>query len=151
MLNLRSPGADHIFHASGLMGRVMERGQTMSVSPSSVRTELLNECLPLFEKMRDLARAHFAKDLPFLLSAIDEYEAAIRSLAGLGGGQIIEDRRDGEGHCPACGTPITKFCTDPKSKSPNKVWIILCGKCGEPFMAAYHKLDSSEGFGTWGI
>ncbi len=85
MLNLRSPGADHIFHASGLMGRVMERGQTMSVSPSSVRTELLNECLPLFEKMRVLARAHFAKDLPFLLPAIDEYEAAIRSLAGLGG------------------------------------------------------------------
>lgn len=133
------------------MGRVMMRGQTMSVSPSIVRTQLLNECLPLFEEMRELARGHFSSILTFLLAVIDEYEAAIRDLAGLRGGQISEDRRDGEGNCPACGTAIIKFCANPNGKGPGDRWIILCRKCNEPFMAAYEKLASTDGFCTWAI
>lgn len=151
MLDLGNPMANHIIHASGLMDRVMKRGQTMSVSPTVVRTQLLNECLPLFEEMRALARAHFASDLPFILAAIEEYEAAIRELAGLRDGRITEDRRDGEGVCPACGKSIMKFQPLAGTKGYENDWIILCQECDKPFMAAYEKLESSEGFGTWGI
>jgi hypothetical protein len=151
MLDLSHPMTDHVFRASGLMDGVMARGQRMSVSPSAVRAELLAECLPLFAEMRELARARFGKRVAFILATVDEYEAAIRVLAGLGGGQITEDRRDGEGGCPACGTPITKFRPLPDSKGFENYWIILCGACDKPFMEAYSKLDSFEGFGTMAI
>lgn len=142
MLNLDHPMTQHVFRASGLMDGVMVRGQRMSVSPSTVRAELLAECLPLFVEMRELARTHFIKDSAYIVAALNEYEAAIRALAGLGGGRITEDRRDGSGSCPVCGTAITHY---PEYK------IVLCGECDKPFMAAHDKLDSSEGFGTWAI
>ncbi|WP_020467924.1 hypothetical protein [Zavarzinella formosa] len=140
MLRLDHPMTPHIFRASGLMDGVMVRGQNMSVSPSAVRAELLAECLPLFTEMREVAWMWFADEVPFILAAVDEYEAAIRALAGLHGGQITEDRRDGKGACPVCGTPITYY---------RKWKIVLCGECDKPFMAAHSKLDSSEGFSTW--
>ncbi|APR75886.1 Hypothetical protein A7982_01233 [Minicystis rosea] len=96
------------------------------MSPSAVRAELLAECLPLFAEMRELARAHFGEQAAFILSAVDEYETASRALAGLGDGRITEDRRDGEGACPACDTPITKFHSD--------YWLPLCGECDKAFM-----------------
>jgi hypothetical protein len=142
MLNLDHPMTEHVFRASGLMDAVMVRGQRMSVSPSVVRAELLAECLPLFAEMRALARTQFGRRAPYITAAVDEYEAAIRTLAGLGSGQITEDRRDGFGNCPVCGTAITH---DPAHR------LVLCGECDKPFMAAYDKLDSSEGFGTWAI
>lgn len=142
MLNLDHPMTEHVFRASGLMDAVMVRGQRMSVSPSKVRAELLAECLPLFAEMRALARSHFGNRASYITAAVVEYEAAIRTLAGLGGGQITEDRRDGSGTCPVCGTAVTH---DPAHR------IVLCGECDTPFMAAYDKLDSSAGFGTWTI
>jgi len=151
MLNLSHPMSKHIFRASGLMDGVMVRGQRMSVSPSEIRTELLTECLPLFTEMRELALAHFDKRADYLVAAVNEYEAAIRALAGLEGGRITEDRRDGEGNCPYCGTLITKFQPIPECKGFEDHWIILCGECDKPFMEACDKLDSSAGFGTWSI
>ena len=141
MLNLSHPITEHIFRASGLMDGVMRRAQLMSVSPSTVRAGLLAECLPLFTEMRELARIHFG-GAASIAAAVDEYEAAIRTLAGLGGGRIDEDRRDGTGSCPVCGTTITHY---PEYR------IVLCAECDKPFMAAYEKLDSSEGFCTWAI
>lgn len=107
MLDLSHPMTKHVFRTSGLLHGVMVRGQRMSVSPSAVRAELLAECLPLFAEMRELARTWFGKRTAYILEAVDEYETAIRALAGLGEGRIAEDRRDGEGECPVCGTPIT--------------------------------------------
>ena len=83
------------------------------------RHELLVECLPLFAELRELARARFDKRAAFILAAVDEYEAAIRALAGLGGGRIAEDRRAGAGGCPACGTAITKFREVIDAKNPD--------------------------------
>lgn len=151
MLDLDDPMTPHVFRASNLMDGVMGRGQKMSVSPSAVRAELLAECLPLFAEMRELAGVRFGEWAPFILAAVDEYEAAIRALAGLGGGQITEDRRDGQGRCPACGTPITRFQPLPGCKGFEDHWIILCGECDKPFMEAHAKLGSSEGFGTFAI
>jgi hypothetical protein len=150
MLDLDHPMTKHVFRAAGLMDGVMRRGQEMSVSPSAVRAELLAECLPLFAEMRELARARFAENAPFILAAVDEYEAAIRALAGLGGGRITEDRRDGEGECPACGAPISKYRPLPNCKGFEDYWKILCRECDKPFMAAHGKLDFG-GFGTWAI
>jgi hypothetical protein len=142
MLGLDHPMTQHVFLASGLMDGVMIRGQRMSVSPSVVRAELLAECLPLFAEMRELAHAMFGKRAAFIATAVDEFEVAIRTLAGQGGGRITDDRHDGTGSCPLCDTVITHY---PEHR------IILCGGCVKPFMAAHDKLDSSEGFGTWAI
>jgi hypothetical protein len=97
------------------------------------------------------ARPHSVQQAAFILAAVDEYEAAISALAGLGGGRIDEDRRDGKGGCPACGTAITKFRPIPDCKGFEDHWIIVCGECDKPFMKAHDKLDFSEGFGTWAI
>ena len=137
--DLDDPMTGHTFRASGLMDQVMFRGQRMSVAPSDTRATLLAECLSRFAELRDLARGPFADRASFLLAAIDEYEAAIRTLAGLGGGLITCDRRTSDGPCPACGSAITR---DPERG------VALCGECDKPFMAAYRKLDSSAGFGT---
>src|SRR5687767_10549153 len=130
MLDLNHPMTEHIFRASGLIGKVKELGQQMSVSPSATRAELLAECLPLFAEMRELALSRFAESAGFILAAVDEYEAALRGLAGLNGGRITEDRRDGTGSCPVCGTAITHY---------KKYRIVLCGECDKPFMAADEK------------
>lgn len=151
MLNLSHPLTPHIFRASGLIDGVMIRGQVMSVSPSTVRIELLAECLPLFAEMRTLARAQFGSRTAFILQAVDEYEAGVRQLAALGGGGITEDRRDGEGGCPHCRTPIMKFDPLPGMKDPSIRVIILCAKCTELYDGPKEKLESSEGFGTWAI
>jgi hypothetical protein len=142
MLDLSHPKTEHIFLASSLIEKVKAMGQRMSVSPSTVRAALLADSLPLFAEMRDLALSRFAESTGFILAAVDEYEAAIRELAGLNGGQITEDRRDGTGRCPVCGTAITHY---------KKYRTMLCGECDKPFMAAYEKLESSEGFCTWAI
>lgn len=151
MLDLSHPMTQHTFRASGLIDGVMVRGQKMSVSPSTVRLELLAECLPRFAEMRELARNEFGKQAELILAAVDEYEVAIRALAGLCSAQITEDRRDGEGMCPVCGTPITKFRPLAKIKGFEDHWCILCAECDKPFMSARRKLCSSEGFGTWAI
>ena len=142
MLRLDNPMRQHVFQASGLMDAVMACGQKMSVSPSPIRAELFLGCLPRFATMRELAIAHFGGRAAYILKSIDDYETAIRALAGLGGGRITEDRRDGTGTCPVCATPINHY---------PKYQIVLCCECVRPFMAAYSKLDSSEGFGTWAI
>lgn len=139
MLDLDDPTSRQIVQASRLMDGVMVRGQRMTVSPSSVRTRLLDECIPLFAEMRDLARSGFAGESGAILRAIDDYEAGIRAVASLGGGRIMEDRRDGKGNCQVCRSPIKHF------RGTN---IVLCPKCDEHFMPAHSKLDSPEGFGT---
>jgi hypothetical protein len=151
MLDLSNPMSQHVFRASGLMDAVMVRGQEMSVSPSAVRAVLLAECLPLFTEMRRLARTQFSERAEFIVAAVDDYEAAIRALADMGRGQIGEDRREGEGGCPVCGAPIMKFRPLPDCKGLEDYWKVLCPECDKPFMAAYDKLDSSEGFCTWVI
>jgi hypothetical protein len=142
MLDLDDPTSRHIVQASRLMDGVMVRGQQMTVSPSSVRTKLLGECIPLFAELRELARNRLTRESEAILRAIDDYEAGILAVAALGDGRIIEDRRDGKGNCPVCGSPIRHF------RATN---IVLCPKCDEHFMPAHLKLDSPEGFGTCSI
>jgi len=142
MLDLSHPMTQYVFQASALMDGLMFRGQRMSVSPSSIRVELLAECQPLFAELQELARAQFSQKAMYITAAIDEYESAIHTLAGLGDGQIAEDRRDGTGHCPICGTAITSY---------PEYHLVMCSECDKPFMAAHLKLDSSEGFATWAI
>jgi hypothetical protein len=138
MLNLNSPTTgDPIFRASGLLDGVKVRGRRMSVSPSVVRAELLVECLALFDEMRALAGAQFSRQVEFITAAVDEYEAAIRTLAGLGNGRITEDRRDGTGLCPVCSTAIYA-----------RNGIVLCDTCNEPLWSPDKKLESPEGFCT---
>jgi hypothetical protein len=151
MLDLSHPISEHVLRASGLMDAVMGRGHEMSVSPSAVRTGLLAECLPLFVKIRQLARAQFSERAAFIVAAVDEYEAAMRALADMGDGRITEDRRDGEGSCPVCGTPITKFQPLAGCKGFDDYWKVLCTECDKPLMVAHSKLDSWEGFSTWAI
>ena len=139
MINLDHPMTQHVFRASGLMDEVMIRGQRMSVAPSTVRAELLAECLPKFAQMRELAITQFSMRAEFIAAAVDDDEAAIRTLADLGGGRIAEDCLDGTGSCSVCGTAIAHY---PEHR------IVLCPECDKPFMRAYDKLDSSEGFGT---
>ena len=139
MLRLDHPMTEHIFHASGILDGLLSAGQRMSVSPSPVRAELLGKCLPRLDELRDLARTRFDWRAAFLASAVDELEAGLRTLAGLGDGQITEDRRDGSGDCPVCGTAITHY---------PKYGLVLCGKCDELFMPAHHKLCGFDGFGT---
>jgi hypothetical protein len=138
MLDLDHPMTEHIFRASMLIDGVMVRGQRMSVAPSAVREQLLAECLPLFAEMRKLNAEHFAMSA-FIAQAIDEYEAGIRTLAGLAGGRIGKDVLDGAKRCPACGTRITRY---------PKYHLVLCGKCDNLFLPAKEKLCSLDGFGT---
>jgi hypothetical protein len=149
MLDLDDPMSEHIIRAAVLVDRVMVWGQEMSVSPSVVREELLAKCLPVFGEMRELGRVRFSERAAKILPAVDGYEAAVRALAGLGGGRIEEDRRDGEGGCPACGAAITKFCPLPRRKGYEGYWIIVCDRCAKPFMEARSELDRL--FGTWAI
>ncbi len=147
MLDLNHPMTTHIFRASGLIEGVMVAAQTMTVAPSVVRDDLLAKCLPRFGEMRDLNREHFGNST-YIASAIDEYEAGIRQLAGLGDGQIVEDRRDGEGDCPFCRTTITKFNPMPGRKGYEDRFVIVCGQCDDLYMPALSRLRSTEGFGT---
>jgi hypothetical protein len=144
MLDLNHPMTPHIFRASGLEDGVLGRGQQMTVAPSAVRETLLAECLPLFAEMRELNQGHFGAS-SFIAQAIDDCESGIRQLAALGNGQITEDRRNGEGTCPYCGTTITKFNPLPDLLTCE---IILCPKCDDLFMPALERLRSFEGFGT---
>ena len=148
MLDLSHPMTEHVFRASRLMDAVMVRGRKMSVSPSAIRAQLLAECLPLLDEMRDVARTRFAQRGAFILATVNEYEAAIRTLAELGGDRSSEDL---DCECPACRTPITRFRLNPDSTQCEGHWIIHCQECSKPFMVAHEKLDSSEGFGTWVI
>lgn len=141
MLDPTHPRTKHICRASSIIDSIMARGQQMTVSPSSIRATLLEECLPLFAQLRELNRIHFG-DAVFIAQAINAYETGIRNVASLGNGLITEDRRDGNGDCPYCGTPIAKH--------PNYS-LILCIKCDELFMVAKEELSSSEGFGTVAI
>lgn len=145
MLDLNHPMTGHIFRASGLMDAAMRIGQEMTVAPSLPRRELLARALPIFREMRELNRQHF-RDSPFIAGAIDEYEEGLRTLADLGDGRILEDRRDGERDCPYCGAAILKSC--PLEESRTAYFIIVCVKCSALYMAAQEKLDSANGFAT---
>jgi hypothetical protein len=106
MLDLKHAMTRHIFNASSLIDGVLVRGQQMSVSPSPVRIQLLAECIPDLDALRQLNAAQFGRSKS-ISDAIDECEHGLRQLAGLGNGQIVEDHRDGCGSCPVCGTAIT--------------------------------------------
>jgi hypothetical protein len=142
MLDLNHPMTEHMFNASRLMDRAMTIGQRMSVSPTDVRMQSLSECPALFDEMRTLARTHFVKWSTTILSAINEYERSLNELAALGDSRITEDRRNGKGTCPVCGTRITHMA---------KYGIAQCDECTKPFMAAHAKLDGDQGFCTWAI
>ncbi len=148
MLDLNHPMTPHRFRASGLIDGLMSAGHEMTVASSTVRAELLGRCLPPLKELRELNHQHFGgKDSTD--RAIDEYEAGIRRLASFGNGQIAEDRRDGEGDCPHCGTKITKVRALPGIKGYEDHFLILCMKCSECYMPAKEKLAWE--FGTWAI
>lgn len=148
MLRSNHPMTPHIIHASVLIEWVKLRVQKMSVSPSAVRCELLGECVPLFDEMRELARAEFAESAAFILAATDEYEAAVRELAAASDGLITEDRRAEAGPCPVCGTAIIPYRY---RRRRSKYRLVLCEDCVKPALQAHNKLDSTQGFCTWVI
>lgn len=121
------------------MEAVKELAQRISVAPTDVRMRLLAKSSQHFVDLRELAKAQFARRALSILAAIDEYEEAITAIAGLNA-----IRSDGDGNfrgdfCPVCGS-------DTRSQHP-----FGCSPCQEPFMNAYTRLDSAEGFGTWAI
>lgn len=143
MLDLRHPLTKHIFRASGLIGRIMECGQKISVSPTPKRIELLHECRPLFDELRNLAFEKFPSNKLSLLEAISEYESAITALASI---QTNEDRGSGVGECGVCRTPLMRFQPIKGIKEYEDHWIICCHTCAEAYMRA--KVELSRGFGT---
>ncbi len=172
MLDLDHPMTQHIFAASGAKDRVLQRAKRMTLASSQQRLKMLEACGADLEKMRQLNREHF-KASPFIFEAIDELEAALQTLAALKKGAIIEDKSNGEGHCPGCGTQITKFKTNSLSRAyfertkhlqkedenfmesmmpqPSDFedrWHIYCDKCLDLIMPALGKLASPEGFCT---
>lgn len=151
MIDLSHPMAKHVMHASGLLDGVLVRGQKMSVSPSSARTELLTSCLSLFDEMRQLAVSRFTDRAGFILAAANEYESAARTLAMAGGGRIADDRRDGQGLCPVCDGGITRFRPMPNVKGYEDYWLVYCKGCHAPLSAAHASLCSTAGFCTWPI
>ncbi|MCE9607391.1 MAG: hypothetical protein K8U03_21100 [Planctomycetia bacterium] len=128
-----------MLRASALCEAVKVIGQHMSISSSKIRAELLSKCLPLFVEMRELTRVRFTKQASYILAGVDEYETAIIALATLNDGQISAGCLNGKNACPVCGN-------DTHANHPHG-----CRNCSEAFMAAYDKLDSSEGFATWAI
>jgi hypothetical protein len=146
MLDMNNPMSEHIRTASNLIDAVMARGHEMTVSPSSVRMKLLAECLPLFREMRELNAKHFDQS-SYIAQTIDEYERAIRTVAELGNGELMEDRRDGEGNCPYCGTPITKYKALPDDPTLD-FYMIYCAPCTNFYLPAKVKLESLKGFGA---
>jgi hypothetical protein len=146
MLNLNHPMTDHVFRALHLVGAVTTLAYQMTVAPSSVRQRLFEECLPKFDAVRAHNIDHFGGD-DFIAQAIDEYEESLRKLAALGDGLIVEDRKDGEGDCPYCGTKITKI---PLTRDRTS-FIIVCGRCDDLFSPALEKLHSHQGFGICAI
>ena len=131
------------------MDAVKVRGQEMTVAPSFVRVQLLEECKPFFSKMRELAKNHFPKKLSSIEEAIGEYEYALAELTEKCDGQITVDMRSGEGNCAACGTPITVIPL--MSNNTEYGRVVVCGECDKQFMNAEEKLDYNDGFGTWAI
>ena len=144
MLELNHPDTPHVLRAAALMDGLLSRGHAMTVSPSSARGELLAECFPLLTQLRQLNAEHFEAK-PFIARAIGELEAGLRKRAALRGGAILEDRRHGEGACPACGAPIAKIVRD------GTVQLIVCQACSDLYMRAHLDLESFEGFGTTAI
>ena len=145
MLDLDHPMTKHIFAASGMEDILLISAQRMTLLPSKERVLLLADCLAVLGGLRRLNEEHFDAS-PFICGAIDEAQEALEQIAYLGGGNILEDKTGGEGGCPACGTPITKFESFP-GKSYSRP-IVFCGHCNEPFMKAKAKLESPKGFGT---
>jgi hypothetical protein len=140
MLDHDHPQTPYIFQASGLIDGVMLCAQRMTVSPSAVRAELLAECLPLFEEMRELALAQFADRAAFILEAVAQYEVGVRAVAALGGGHVTKEACDDAKDCPVCGAALMRIGDDRRA---------LCGECGKLYMTAKLKLaNGRRGFGT---
>jgi hypothetical protein len=144
VLDLNQPQTTHVFRAGHLVGEVTTRAYEMTVAPSSIRQQLLQECLPRLDEIRAHNIDHFQGN-SFIAQSIDEYETGLRKLAELGGSQIVEDRRDGDGGYPHCGTKITKI---PLTRD-RKNFIIVCSKCDDLFRSALEKLH--QGFGIHAI
>jgi hypothetical protein len=135
LLNVNHPLFEIKMEAAGLLDQLLAKSQKMTVSSSNVRLELLDQCAPLFERLRELNVQHFGRSA-FIILAIDEYELGLRELANLGDGQIAENRY-GESKCPYCGNEIINvpdYC------------IVVCGQCDKFFMGAKDKLSSLAGF-----
>lgn len=139
MLNMAHPLARHIMRASGLIDRIMGCWQKMSVSPTKKRIDLLHECLPLFDELRNLASQEFASDKLRLFAAISEYKSAIADLASV---QTDSDRSCGVGECGVCGTPLMRFQPLKNFKEYKDHWTICCIPCTDACRRAKTKLSS---------
>ncbi len=145
MLDLNHPMTQPIFEASALEDALKLRAQAMSVTPSVRRLELLAECQRALDQLRRLNRAHF-ENSAFIAQTIDETEEVLSGIAHAGDGKITEDHSDGEGICPVCQTPITRYEAGQYSSK-----VVYCSRCDEPFMQALAKLGSPQGFFTIAI
>jgi hypothetical protein len=80
----------------------------MTVVPTPRRKELYRECLSILADLRRINAERFGCD-PYIEQRLDMTEPALNAIAEVGGAQVLQDRSDGEGDCPVCGTPVTKF------------------------------------------
>lgn len=151
MLDDDSPLAQPIRQASRLMDGTLKLGRWMSVLPSVDRAKLLSECLFLFSEMRNLAHAKFGAQAGTIVRLVDDYEKAIRDLAGLNNGTLFRNNLDGEGYCEVCGAPVKRFSFGFAKMGLPEQWIVSCDTCCAPMIAAHQRLDSFDGFSTWVI
>ncbi|MEO7719289.1 MAG: hypothetical protein ABIY70_24070 [Capsulimonas sp.] len=143
MLNLDHPMAKHIFAAAQMEDFLLVSAQRMTLVPSTERLAILVDCHQALDEMRRLNHEQFSAS-QFISDAIADAQESLEQIANLGGGNITENKVDGEGDCASCGSAITKFETYPQSDR----YVIVCHQCVRPFMQAKSKLQSSQGFRT---
>lgn len=80
MLDLDHPQSEHIFAAAALEDAILTAAGRMVCAPAPERSKLLASCEEQFGAMRLLNADHFGAS-PFIASAIDDLQAAMRLLA----------------------------------------------------------------------
>lgn len=142
-----SPQSQNIRAAAAAMDRILYTAHAMTVASSTRRRQLFQKCKAPIDELLALNEEHFGGS-PQIRGNIALLAKSLVTLRNLGDGQILEDRSDGEGLCPYCATPITKYQPqyDPKSDDP---YLIYCNKCSDIYIRAISKLDMpTVGFGT---
>lgn len=87
MLDLNHPFTKHIFAASRFEDAIKDGARRIIAAPPAERAGLLAGCEQQLDAMRALNREHF-KNSPFIASAIDELQQALRNLAASASPQI---------------------------------------------------------------
>ncbi len=148
MLDLDHPMTDHIFAASRAEDRLSVLCKLMTLASAQERQRLFAECQEPLNSLRRLNAARFGAS-DFIADAVTELEDWLGSLAAL-----ETTPREGTAYaivsCPVCGGLLTRL-HHAFMPQPERRWSVYCNHCLGPSSPAWHKLESSQGFGTWAI